>query len=158
MKLKNLKSVIHNFAHSLQSYDYTHSGKLVFDVLAQAHCESGISTISFDFINNTIQPESLKNQDSKQILKDYSEWLRELAASQNADSSEIEKLFITIAVDFEKHKHPPGMNYAIELEVISQVQYKVKVREEQNLTLSESGVYGKKIMPEKLIQYLWSAE
>ena len=69
MKLKALKSVIHNFAHSLQSYDYTHSGKVVFDVLANAFCKSAIIKISFDFVNGTILPATIENDDSKQILK-----------------------------------------------------------------------------------------
>lgn len=158
MKLKTLKSVIHNFAHSLQSYDYTHSGKVVFDVLAKAYCENGISTITFDFINGTILPVTIENDDSKQILKDYSEWLPELANSQNASASEIEQLVINISVDFEKHKHPPGMDYAVELEVLTEVRYKIKDRNGQNITISEIEVYGEKILPEKLKQFLWGVE
>lgn len=158
MKLKTLKSVIHNFAHSLQSYDFTHSGKVVFDVLAKAYCESGINKISFDFVNGTILPATIENDDSKQILKDYSEWLPELANSQNASASDIDQLVIDISVDFEKHKHPPGMDYAVELEVLTNVRYKIKGRDEQNITISDIDVYGEKILPEKLKQFLWGVE
>lgn len=156
MKLKNLKSVIHNFAHSLQSYDYTHSGKVVFDVLAKAYCDSGISTISFDFINGTILPASIENDDSKQILSDYSEWLPELADSQNASASDIELLVIIISVDFDKHKHPRGKDYAVELEVLTEVLYKIRGRDEQKITIVEIEVYGEKILPLKLKKELWN--
>lgn len=160
MKLKNLKSVIHNFAHSLQSYDFTHSGKVVFDVLAKASCDNdnGISTISFDFINGTILPSAIENDDSKQILSDYSKWLPELADSQNASASDIERLVITVSVDFEKHKHPPDMNYVVELEVLTEVQYKIKGRDEQKITISDVDVYGEKILPLKLKRELWSGK
>lgn len=157
MKLKTLKSVIHNFAHSLQSYDYTHSGKVVFDVLSNAYCESGIRMISFDFVNGTILPTTIENDNSKQILRDYSKWLPELADSQNASVSDIQQLVIDVSVDFEKHVHPKGMDYAVELEVLTEVKYKIKGRDEQKITISETDVYGENIMPEKLKKYLWSA-
>ena len=65
---------------------------------------------------------------------------------------------INISVDFEKHKHPPGMDYAIELEVLTDVRYKIKGRNEQNITISQIDVYGEKILPERLKQFLWGME
>lgn len=156
MKRKNLKGVIHNFAHSLQSFDFTHSSKVVFNIIALSYSEFGINNITYDFSNNEISPDLVDNEDARIIFKDYKDWLPELAKSHNADSSEIEKLIIKMEVDFSKYKHPKGMIDAIELEMKTFVDYKIKDRSAEQISFNERDIYGRIIMPEKLKNEFWS--
>ncbi len=71
MKVKNFKSVIHNFSDSLQSIDYRISSLLVFDEIVLLHSKHGLSAIEFDFVNKTIAPKIAENKNTKQILDDY---------------------------------------------------------------------------------------
>ena len=155
MKRKNLKGLIHNFAHSLQSFDFTHSSIVVFNVLADVYSEFGINYITFDFINNEIIPESMNTEEARIILDDYTEWLPNLAKSHNADTSEIEELKIKIEIDFSKHKHPDGMVGVVELEMKTTADYKIKDRSNEQILISEIDVYGEKIMPPKLKKEFW---
>lgn len=155
MKRKNLKGVIHNFAHSLQSYDFTHSSKVVFNILAQSYSEYGVNNITYDFINNEIIPDLVDNENTRIIYKDYKDWLPKLAKSHNADSSEIENLRIKMEVDFSKYKHPKGMFGVIELEMKTFVEYKIKDRSAEQISFNEIDIYGEIIMPQKLKDEFW---
>lgn len=129
---------------------------MVFNILSLSYSEFGINNITYDFINDEISPGLVDNEDARIIFKAYKDWLPQLAKSHNADSSEIEKLIVKMQVDFSKYKHPQGMIDAIELEMKTFVDYKIKDRSTEQISFSEIDIYGKIIMPQKLKNELWS--
>lgn len=139
----------------MQSFDFTHSSKVVFNILAQSYSEFGINNITYDFINDDIIPDLVDNEDARIIFNDYKDWLPELAKSHNADSKEIEKLRIKMEVDFSKYKHPEGMIDTIQLEMKTHVDYKIKDRSAEQISFNEIDIYGKIIMPQKLKDEFW---
>jgi hypothetical protein len=155
LKIKQYKSIIHNFAHSLQSYDFTHSEKVVFDILADSYCSKGISWIEFDFISETIHPIESNNSNSNQLLTNYTHWLPEFVTGQNADINILESLIIKIEIDFETHRRPDGMKHSIELKQTTKACYKVRDREVKEIFIEEIDVYGKRGMPVVLQQKYW---
>lgn len=104
MKRKNLKSVIHNFAHSFQAFDFRISQFTVLQELCTLYKRSLISSFEVDFIKKTISPKNAQTKVLKQIVNDYLDWLPELCLSQNVDQSIIKKLKIKIEIDFQNAK------------------------------------------------------
>jgi len=127
----------------------------VFNVLTDVYCKTGQSEITYDFTRNEITPESMNTKDAQIIFKDYKEWLPVLANSHNADSNLIEELKIKMEVDFSKHKHPKGMIGAVELEMKTFVDYKIKKKTNEQMSMSEIAVYGEIIIPQKLKLEFW---
>ena len=71
MKFKNYKSAIHNFAHSFQSIDYTHSGKLAVNVLIELKNKKLPTFVRFDFLNKLIDPPMAISDTSIELMNDY---------------------------------------------------------------------------------------
>lgn len=85
MKYKNYKSAIHNFTHSFISIDYMKSGHLAVNVLIDLYNLRLDAKSTFDFINQTIQPEKAESKESKQLLNDYLSWLPDHLENHNCD-------------------------------------------------------------------------
>lgn len=155
MKRKNIHSVLHNFAHSLQSFDYTRSKIVVFHILVDHYVATGKNKITFDFINEKIYPEELNNDNSKTLFNDYHNWLPELAKSQNTDVSILEELTIQIAIDFSNFKIPRDMVDVVELETKTKVHYSIHGEPQRQITLTSVDIYGKKLLPHQMINEFW---
>lgn len=97
----------------------------------------------------------MNTEDANTIFKDYKEWLPELAKSHNADSNDIEELKVKMEVDFSKYKHPKGMIGTVELEMKTYVDYKIKERPTEQMSMNEIDIYGEKIIPQKLKIKFW---
>ncbi len=126
MKSKNFKSVIHNFAYSLQSIDYTRCRFSVFYELIQLNTLHGLENIEFDFIKNTISPKEAINDHTVTILEDYGTWLPKLCESQNCDFNYIETLTIKISLDFDHITRPLEMKTTFQIQTQSHTIYKIK--------------------------------
>jgi hypothetical protein len=93
------------------------SGRLAVNVLIDLY-KLGLETKStFDFINQTIQPEKAESKESRQLIDDYSSWLPEHFENHNCDLAKLKKLETTIWTDFDKAFSPPRMNDTIEVTV-----------------------------------------
>lgn len=136
MKYKNYKSVIHNFANSFQSIDYTRSSILVCNILFDLNNKAFPSNVTFDFINKTITPKEALNEAVEKLLVDYLEWLPELCLSQNCDAGKIEKLIINVNIDYNRIFTPQGMPDFKEIIVNSITNYKIFDKPEQTIAIS----------------------
>lgn len=157
MTKKNYKSIIHNFAHSLQSYDFTHSEIVVFDLIVESYLNSGSSEITFDFIDEKIFPKELNNLKSQKLLNDYLIWLPQLITSQNSNPKILEKLSIKVEIDFNNFTFPINMSDCVEIELNTKAIYKVTNEKDREINISQKDIYGKKIMSEKLIDFIWTS-
>ena len=143
MKYKNYKSAIHNFTHSFISIDYMKSGRLAVNVLIDLY-NLGLDTKStFDFINQTIQPERVESKESRQLLNDYSRWLPDHFENHKCDLTKLEKLETTFWTDFDKAFSPPRMNVAIEFTVSAATTWKAEGREEQTIEIAQTELISK---------------
>lgn len=150
MKYKNYKSAIHNFTHSFISIDYMKSGRLAVNVLFDLH-NLGLETKStFDFVNQTIQPDQAQSKESRQLLNDYLDWLPEHFNNQNCDLSKLEKLETTIWTDFDKAFSPRRMNDKIAFIVNALTKWKVNGREEQLVEISQTELIKKIFLKMKI--------
>lgn len=146
MKYKNYKSAIHNFTHSFISIDYMKSGRLAVNVLIDLY-NLGLETKStFDFINQTIQPEKAESNESRQLINDYVSWLPDHFENHNCDLTKLEKLEITIWSDFDKAFSPPRMNNALEFTVNALTIWKADEKEEQKIEISQPEVIKKNFL------------
>lgn len=136
MKYKNYKSVLHNFAHSFQSIDYTRSSILVCNILFDLNKNGFPPNVTFDFINKTITPKEALNEAVEKLLVDYLEWLPELCLSQNCDAGKIEKLIINVNIDYNRIFTPQGMPDFSEIIVNSITNYKIFDKPEQTIAIS----------------------
>ena len=102
MKYKNYKSAIHNFSHSFMSIDYTKSGRLAVNVIINLYKIGKKNKATFDFIKKEIIPKEAETEGSKQLLKDYLNWLPEHFKKHDCDFTKLEKLEVTIWTDFNK--------------------------------------------------------
>jgi hypothetical protein len=100
MKRKNLKSVVHNFAHSFQAFDFMKSQYTVLQELSVLFKKSSVSNVEIDFMKKIIQPVETQTKVMQQIMEDYIDWLPELCLSQNVDISIIKKLLVKVEIDF----------------------------------------------------------
>jgi len=101
MKRKNLKSIIHNFAHSFQAFDFRISQYPLLIQLCWLYKKHGANWVEVDILKNSIQPDVAVNREIKQRIQDYSDWLPELCLSQNADPKIIKELKIRVTIDFD---------------------------------------------------------
>lgn len=146
MKYKNYNSAIHNFTHSFISIDYMKSGRLAVNVLIDLF-NLGLETKStFDFINQTIQPEKAESKESRQLINDYVEWLPNHFEKHNCDLTNLEKLELTFWIDFDKAFSLPRMDNTLEFTVNSLTVWKPKGREEQTIEISQTELIKKNFL------------
>lgn len=150
MKFKNYKSAIHNFTHSFISIDYLKSGRLAVNVLIDLY-NLGIETKStFDFINQTIQPDQAQSKESRQLLNDYLDWLPDHFTNHNCDLTKLEQLETTIWTDFDNAFSPPRMNNALEFTINAVTIWKADGREEQKIEISQTELIKKNFLKLKI--------
>ena len=146
MKYKNYKSAIHNFTHSFISIDYLKSGRLAVNVLIDLH-NLGLETkTTFNFINQTIQPEIAESKESRQLINDYLDWLPDHLENHNCDLTKLEKLETTFWTDFDKAFSPPRMDNALEFTVNAVTIWKADGREEQTIEISQTELIKKNFL------------
>jgi hypothetical protein len=143
MKFKNYKSAIHNFAHSFQSIDILKSGVFAIDILIHLKHNHNISSATFDFVSKTIHPDEANTTDSRQLLKDYLEWLPNHFLRHNCDIDKLEKLTIEISCDFDKAFTPPKMSNARQISIKSKTAWKADGRPEEVIDISQDEVLDK---------------
>jgi len=136
MKFKNYRSAIHNFAHSFQSNDYTHSGRLAINVLVHLKNQSFNPIATFDFVNKAIEPEEAITLSSKQLLKDYINWLPTHFENHNCDITKLEKLQITISANFDRAFRPQGMIDCKQINISTRTNWKADNRKEEIIEIS----------------------
>ncbi len=146
MKYKNYISAIHNFTHSFISIDYMKSGRLAVNVLIDLY-NLGLETkTTFNFVNQTIQPNQAQSKRSRQLLNDYSDWLPDHFKNHNCDLIKLEKLETTIWTDFDKSFSPPGMNNTLEFTVNALTIWKAEGREDQTIEISQTELIEKNFL------------
>lgn len=136
MKFKNYKSAIHNFADSFQSVDYMKSGKLAINVLIYLKNLEMNPSASFDFVNKIITPQEAITKESNKLLNDYLNWLPIHFNNHNCDIDKLEKLIITISIDFDKTFTPPGMNKCQQITINTRANWKSANRDEEIIEIS----------------------
>ncbi len=138
MKYKNYKSAIHNFTHSFISIDFMKSGHLAVNVLIDLYNFGLEPKSTFDFVNQTIQPEQAKSKEIRQLMNDYVNWLPNHFERHNCELTKLEKLETTFWTDFDKAFSPPSMNDALEFTVKALTIWKADGREEQTIEISQT--------------------
>ena len=133
MKFKNYKSAIHNFAHSFMSIDYMKSGRLAVNALIALHNKGLDTKATFDFVGQSIEPTEANSKESKKLLTDYLDWLPDHFIKHDCDLTKLEKLEITISIDFDKAVTPLRMNDAIEFVVLTSTTWKADGKEKNIL-------------------------
>ena len=135
MKIKNLKSVVHNFADSLHSIDYRICDILIFDEILKLYDQFGIDTVRFDFIKDMVQPNEANNKSILKIFQSYKCWLPELCKSQNCEIEYLAKLNIDVKIDFGSIFQPPSVSDTVQISVNTNVSYGIYERETKTITL-----------------------
>lgn len=122
------------------------SGRLAVNVLIDLY-NLGLETKStFDFVNQTIQPDQAQSKESRQLLNDYLDWLPDHFTNHNCDLTKLEKLEATIWTDFDKAFSPPRMNNALEFTVKAVTIWKADGREEQKIEISQTELIKKNFL------------
>ncbi len=122
------------------------SGRLAVNVLIDLY-NLGLETKStFDFINQTIQPEKAESKESRQLINDYLDWIPDHFDKHNCDLTKLEKLETTIWSDFEKAFSPPRMNDTIEFTVNALTKWKAYGRDEEIIETSQSELINSKYL------------
>ena len=101
MKRKNLKSVIHNFAHSFQAVDYRISQYPLLIELCSLYKEQGITSIEVDMLTKVVKPELARKQGIIERIQDYADWLPELCRSQEVNPAIIKELCLAVTAAFD---------------------------------------------------------
>jgi hypothetical protein len=140
MKFKNYKSAIHNFAHSFMSIDYMKSGRLAVNVLIDLFNKGLETRATFDFLRQSIEPTEANSKESKKLLADYLDWLPDHFIKHDCDLSKLEKLEITISIDFDNAITPLRMNDAIEFAVLTSTNWKADGRDEEQIEIKQTEV------------------
>ncbi|MEO0626099.1 MAG: hypothetical protein AAFY91_03865 [Bacteroidota bacterium] len=146
MKYKNYKSAIHNFTHSFISIDKTKSERLAIDVLIDLYNRGLETKSSFDFINQTILPDRVVTEESRQLIIDYMSWLPDHFENHNCNLSKLEKLVTTYWTDFDKAFSPPGMKSALEFTISAQTVWRADGRKEQTIEVSQTELINKSFL------------
>jgi hypothetical protein len=136
MKYKNYKSAIHNFTHSFISIDYSKSGRLAVNTLIDLYKMGKETKATFDFQNQIIYPNDAESIESKELLRNYLEWLPDHFDSHDCDLTKLEKLETTIWTDFSKAFSPLKMDNTLEFTVNALTIWKAEGREKQILEIS----------------------
>lgn len=150
MKIKNLKSVVHNFADSLQSIDYRICDLLIFDQILNLYDQFGIDTVSLDFIRGLVLPKEANTNQILKILNDYRSWLPELCESQNCEIEHLDRLIIDVKVDFRSIFEPPGMSDTVQISIKTKVSYRIAERDKKSIELNLDELVKKRNFPIKL--------
>lgn len=141
MRFKNYKSAIHNFAHSFQSIDYMKSPKLAVNVLIALKNIGIKPTATFDFLNRTIEPKEAISRESTQLLNDYIGWLPEHCKRHDCDLRKLEKLQLTIWIDFDKAFTPERMSNCKQITVQTETHWKAVDKNEEIITISQDEIF-----------------
>lgn len=144
MKFKNYKSAVHNFAHSLQSLDYTKSGKLALNALIHLNHQGVETRVLFDFMHKTIQPLEAVTKESQTLLQDYLKWLPEHFKNHNCSIGELEKLTVIISADFKKTFPSPHKKDGKQINIETKALWKVKGRNEEMIEIVENQILSDK--------------
>tara|TARA_B100001540_G_C15211105_1_gene375168 strand:+ start:81 stop:479 length:399 start_codon:yes stop_codon:yes gene_type:complete len=122
------------------------SGRLAVNVLIDLY-NLGLETkTTFNFVNQTIQPNQAQSKRSRQLLNDYSDWLPDHFKNHNCDLIKLEKLETTIWTDFDKSFSPPGMNNTLEFTVNALTIWKAEGREDQTIEISQTELIEKNFL------------
>jgi hypothetical protein len=140
MKYKNYRSAIHNFAHSFMSIDYMKCGRLAVNVLIDLHNKGLETKATFDFVRQSIEPTEANSNESKKLLADYLDWLPDHFSKHNCNLSKLERLEVTISIDFDKAITPLRMNDAIEFVVVTSTNWKADGREDEKIEIKQTEV------------------
>ena len=101
MKRKNLKSIIHNFCHSFQSFDYRISQYPLLIELSSLYREQGVNSVEIDILNKTVKPEIAHRAEIIQRIQDYADWLPQLCETQDVNPGIIKTLNIVVTIPFD---------------------------------------------------------
>lgn len=153
MKFKNFHSAIHNFAHSFQSIDFRISGILAINILIRLNKQNVETSTTFDFIAQTIIPKEADTKESRQLLNNYLSWLPEHLSNHNCDLAALEKLEITLNVDFNKAFTPYNMENCKEIKINTLVKWKVKDRDERIINISQVDVFSDEVLMNGLLEF-----
>ncbi len=132
MKYNNLKSAIHNFTHSIISRDYSHSGKLVHNILIKLKNHNLLPQVKLNFIDGTIQPNEAIDDSSKKLLLDYRNWLPEHLENHKCSISELELFEIIVFADFDKAYHLKNAEDYLRIKFIAILNWKIKGKENES--------------------------
>tara|TARA_Y100000766_G_C18368429_1_gene347633 strand:+ start:133 stop:531 length:399 start_codon:yes stop_codon:yes gene_type:complete len=122
------------------------SGRLAVNVLIDLY-NLGLETkTTFNFVNQTIQPNQAQSKRSRQLLNDYLDWLPDHFKNHNCDLIKLEKLETTIWTDFDKSFSPPGMNNTLEFTVNALTIWKAEGREDQTIEISQTELIEKNFL------------
>ena len=91
---------------------------------------------TFDFINNTIQPEEAISKQSEKLLNDYISWLPTHCHKHNCDFDQLEKLTIVISADFENGFYPPRLNKTKQVRIQTNTFWKAANKDEEMIEIS----------------------
>ncbi|RYE26513.1 MAG: hypothetical protein EOP51_00150 [Sphingobacteriales bacterium] len=145
MKYKNYKSAIHNFADSFQSFGYLKTGKPVFNVLLHLKNIGLQPVASFDFLERTITPTEALTPSCKIMFQDYLDWLPDHCMTHKCDIDKLEKLQITVGVDFELAV-PVKYKRQCVVKIWSKTYWKADGRDENDIFIEVEEVMDKKFL------------
>jgi hypothetical protein len=77
--------------------DFRLSSRLAINILIELNNKGLKPLATFDFLNKTIEPTDADTRESRQLLKDYLDWLPEHFKNHDCDVNGLEKLHLTIA-------------------------------------------------------------
>ena len=122
------------------------SGRLAVNVLIDLY-NLGLETkATFDFINETLQPNEAESKESKQLLNDYLDWLPEHFSNHNCDLTKLEKLETTIWTDFD-NTLPYERNQKDRIyKVRALTKWKADGRSDEIIEITQSEIIPKKLV------------
>ena len=116
------------------------SGRLAVNVLIDLYNKGLEARATFDFVRKSIEPTEANSKESKKLLADYLDWLPDHFIKHDCDLSKLEKLEITISIDFDNAIIPVRMNDTIEFVVVTSTNWKADGREEQKIEIKQTEV------------------
>jgi hypothetical protein len=122
------------------SIDYMESGRLAVNVLIDLHNKGLETKAPFDLIRQSIEPIEANSKESKKLLADYLDWLPDHFSNHNCDLSKLERLEVTILIDFDKAITSVRMNDAIEFVAVTSTNWKADGREDGKIEIKQTEV------------------
>ena len=92
---------------------------------------------TFDFITKSILPTQGETKRSRQLLRDYSDWLPSHFLRHNCDLSKLEKLEIKFWADIAQAGKPNGISDTIEFTVYATARWKAESRDEEIIEIRQ---------------------